>query len=106
MEDYFIWHNENAAQLHPVELAAQMHERLVTIHPFIDGNGRTARLVMNWLLRQKGYPIVMLKGDGDSRLEYYAALEKAQVDGDKAAFIQLIAEHQLQSLQRILSVIS
>ena len=104
MEDYFIWYDENIVALHPVELAAEMHERLVTIHPFIDGNGRTARLVMNLLLLQSGYPIVMLKGDANSRLEYYNALEKAQVDGDKSTFITLIANEQLNSLNRIISI--
>lgn len=51
-----------------------MHERLVTIHPFIDDNGRTARLLMNLILLQNGFPIAILKGDTDSRLNYYSAL--------------------------------
>lgn len=106
MEDYFIWYGENKAALHPVQLAAEMHERLVTIHPFIDGNGRTARLVMNLLLLQAGYPIVMLKGDADSRLQYYNALEQAQVENDKQVFISLIADKELESLNRMLSIIS
>ncbi|UPT66422.1 MAG: Fic family protein [Sphingobacteriales bacterium JAD_PAG50586_3] len=106
MEDYFIWYDENKDNLHPVELAAEMHERLVTIHPFIDGNGRTARLVMNLLLLQNGYPIVMLKGDADSRLEYYNALEKAQVENDKDTFLNLIAAKELDSLHRILSILT
>lgn len=106
MEEYFIWYDENKDVLHPVELAAEMHERLVTIHPFIDGNGRTARLVMNLLLLQRGYPIVMLKGDADSRLEYYNALEKAQVDNDDSIFLSLIMAKELESLKRILSIIS
>ncbi|MDR3256191.1 MAG: Fic family protein [Endomicrobium sp.] len=46
--------------LHPVNYAATIHERIVTIHPFIDGNGRTARLVMNLALFQSGYPIVII----------------------------------------------
>jgi Fic family protein len=106
MEDYFIWYNTNKGTFHPVELAAEMHERLVTIHPFIDGNGRTARLVMNLLLLQNGYPIVMLKGDAESRLEYYNALEQAQVENNKTPFLQLITTKELDSLNRILSVIS
>ncbi|HRN45767.1 MAG TPA: Fic family protein, partial [Flavobacterium sp.] len=55
MEDYFIWYETNKLSLHPIVLAAEMHERLVTIHPFIDGNGRTSRLVMNLILLQHGY---------------------------------------------------
>ncbi len=50
MEEYFLFYEENKDQLHPVVLAAEMHERLVTIHPFIDGNGRTSRLIMNLIL--------------------------------------------------------
>ena len=47
MEDYFQFYDQEKDNLHPVVLAAEMHERLVTIHPFIDGNGRTSRLIMN-----------------------------------------------------------
>jgi Fic family protein len=58
-------------------LAAEMHERLVTIHPFIDGNGRTSRLVMNLVLLQHGYIIANIK-DYESRMRYYQTLETAQ----------------------------
>ena len=57
--------------MHPVELAAEMHERLVTIHPFIDGNGRTSRLVMNLILMQHGFPITNISGDKKNRYAYY-----------------------------------
>jgi len=63
MEDYFLFYEENKSSLHPVVLSAEMHERLVTIHPFIDGNGRTSRLVMNLILLQNGFPIANIKGD-------------------------------------------
>ncbi|MGC4059282.1 MAG: Fic family protein [Chitinophagaceae bacterium] len=56
MEDYFHFYQENKTKLHPVVLAAEMHERLVTIHPFIDGNGRTSRLIMNLILLQMVIP--------------------------------------------------
>lgn len=52
MEDLMLWYNENKDDLHPLQLSAEMHERLVTIHPFIDGNGRTSRLLMNLILLQ------------------------------------------------------
>jgi Fic family protein len=61
-------------------LAAEMHERLVTIHPFVDGNGRTSRLIMNLILLKHGYVIANIKGDASSRMGYYNALEKAQAD--------------------------
>jgi len=105
MEEYFIFYNENKDTLHPVVLAAEMHERLVTIHPFIDGNGRTSRLVMNLILLQHGYPIANIKGDAESRKRYYAALEKAQTQDDKSDFIQLIAETVKESLEKYLSIL-
>jgi Fic family protein len=61
--------------MHPVALAAQAHHRLAAIHPFIDGNGRTARLVMNLLLMRCGYPpTVILRVN---RRRYYSVLAKA-----------------------------
>jgi Fic family protein len=105
MEDYFIWFNENKDQLHPIILSAELHERLVSIHPFIDGNGRTARLVMNLLLLQNGFVIVNLKGDVDSRIKYYNALEKAQTGNDKSEFINMILEEEKKSLMEYLRII-
>ncbi len=105
MEDYFIFYNEHKDTLHPVVLAAEMHERLVTIHPFIDGNGRTSRLVMNLILLQHGYPIANIKGDADTRMKYYSSLEKAQTQNDKSDFIQLIVEVVKESLEKYLSIL-
>lgn len=106
MEDYFIWYNENKGKLHPVILAAEMHERLVTIHPFIDGNGRTSRLVMNLILLQNGYVIANIKGDYDSRMNYYQALETAQTLGNKEDFLLFIAQIEKECLERYLGIIS
>lgn len=75
MEELVTWIKKNESKKHPVELAALAHHKLAHIHPFTDGNGRTARLFMNLILMQKGYPIVIvLKND---RKKYYRALEKA-----------------------------
>ena len=63
---------EDYSRLHPVESAALLHHRFVAIHPFFDGNGRTARLLMNLVLMRSGYPLsILLKAD---RRKYYAAL--------------------------------
>lgn len=102
MEDYGLWLTGEALTLHPVVRAAQAHERLVTIHPFIDGNGRTSRLVMNLILIANGYAIANIPGDLDSRLEYYAALESANTQGDRAPFEALIARTVQRSLQMLL----
>lgn len=104
MESLFIWYNENKDHLHPVELSAEMHERLVTIHPFIDGNGRTSRLLMNLILLQNGFPIAILKGDTDSRLKYYSALETAQTQNNKQPFINLISDNVRETMERIVKV--
>ena len=105
MEDYFIWYDENKSKMHPVILAAEMHERLVTIHPFIDGNGRTSRLIMNLILLQHGYVIANIKGDYDSRMKYYQALEIAQTSNNKEDFLIFIAQIEKESLERYLSII-
>lgn len=99
MEDYFLFYHKHSSSLHPVILAAEMHERLVSIHPFIDGNGRTARLVMNLILLSHGYPLIILKGDLASRQRYYKALENVQLNGDAAPFHQLLISAMHHSLQ-------
>lgn len=106
MEDYFLWMEENKNKLHPVILAAEMHERLVTIHPFIDGNGRTSRLIMNLILLQNGYVIANIKGDYETRMKYYQSLETAQTSGNKEDFILLIAQIEKECMQRYLDIIS
>ena len=105
MEDLFIWYNTNRNTIHPVVLAAEMHERLVTIHPFIDGNGRTSRLIMNLILMQHGFVIANLKGDYGSRTAYYQALEKCQTTANKDDFIQLIVNTEKNCLDRYLSIL-
>lgn len=99
MEDLIFWVNEESEVLHPVVYAAEIHERIATIHPFIDGNGRTARLMMNLVLLQNGYTIADIKGDTESRLEYYDALEKCNVEGDKSDFILLIARYVYEGMK-------
>jgi Fic family protein len=103
MEELFLWFEQNSAQLHPVVLAAEMHERLVSIHPFIDGNGRTSRLLMNLILLQHGYVIANIRGDKNARLKYYDALESSRKDPAKVQFISLIAETELQGLRQYIS---
>lgn len=105
MEEYFLFYEQSKDVLHPVILAAELHEQLVTIHPFIDGNGRTARLVMNLILLQHGFPIAILHGDTDSRLSYYAALEQCNLENDKLVFNSLIVGSVVASQKRLLALI-
>ncbi|MFM7885697.1 MAG: Fic family protein [Pseudanabaena sp.] len=106
MEDYFRFYELHKNDLHPVVLAAEMHERLVSIHPFIDGNGRTSRLIMNLILLQHGFPLAIIGGDYESRMAYYDALEKVQTENDKQSFILLIAEKVLFALERYINILS
>ena len=104
MDELFQWYEANKDSMHPVVLAAQMHEKLVSVHPFIDGNGRTARLLMNLILMQHGYPIANIKGDNETRRRYYETLEEAS-SGDNSAFVEFIEGVVIQSLTYYLKII-
>ena len=86
LTDFFKWYQKYKNILHPVELAALVHLKVVTIHPFTDGNGRISRLIMNFVLHRHGYP--MLNIPYEQRAGYYKALEKAQITKDENAFLQ------------------
>lgn len=97
MKELVDWLRQNRKAMHPVELAAVLHHRLVHIHPFFDGNGRTSRLLMNVVLMQAGFPLaVILKQD---RKKYYRTLGEAD-KGSYAPFVRFIA----QSVQRALDI--
>lgn len=97
MNDYIKFYDDNAGLLPDVLLAAQMHQKFVYIHPFIDGNGRTARLIMNFVLMKSGFPIANLKGDPVSRQDYYRTLEIAHVEKDVEPFLMLITRSVRES---------
>jgi len=88
MSEFVVWLKDNEDKLHPVELAALAHKEFVFIHPFIDGNGRVARLLMNLCLIRKGYTIAIIPPI--LRTEYIALLEKAH-QNDKP-FVKFIVE--------------
>ena len=90
-------------KVHPVLIAAYLHEVLVRIHPFIDGNGRTSRLLMNLYLLRNGYTLVNLKGSDDVRRLYYTALEASHTDS--VPFQKFVAEAETDSLRRYLSIL-
>lgn len=84
------WYDEKRNKMHPVELAARVHVDFVKIHPFTDGNGRTARLLTNLELMKAGFPSSILPVE--RRLEYYEALDKAHTKNDYEPFLRLTAE--------------
>ena len=81
MEDFILRFKQmEKEKIHPVLIAAYLHDELVRIHPFIDGNGRTSRLLMNLYLLRHGYVIITLKGSNDAKVSYYMALEKSHTE--------------------------
>ena len=98
MGDLLAWYRREAGRgvLHPLLLAATFHYRFVAIHPFDDGNGRMARLLMNLLLMQYGYVPIVIRLE--SRGDYLLALETADA-GDLADFVVLVGEALLRSLE-------
>jgi Fic family protein len=96
MADLVNWYRKerNGGGTHPVTLAAAFHHKFVAIHPFDDGNGRMARILMNLILMQSGYLPVVLKLDRKS--EYFLALEKADV-GEIEDFVIFVAQALIES---------
>ncbi len=94
---------ENWNQYHPLIKAALLHGEFVFIHPFIDGNGRTARLLMNFEAMKNGYLPIILKVD--IRAKYYDALDKAMVSHDYTDFIKLIVAEENKILDQYLEII-
>lgn len=95
MTEWSDWLNQQQTKKHPVALAALAHHRLVAIHPFIDGNGRTARLVMNLSLMCKGYPPTVIHQI--QRKQYYRVLAQAD-DGDPEPLVNFVGRNTERSL--------
>ena len=92
-------------QIHPVLIASFLHDELVKIHPFIDGNGRTSRLLMNLYLLSKGYTLVSLKGDNEAKRAYYTALEQSHTENNPEEFNLLVSQAVVSSLESYLKII-
>ena len=102
MKEFIEWIN-GSHNLHPIDLAAEAHYKLVSIHPFVDGNGRTARLLMNFILRKFNYPPAIISLESKER--YLSSLERAQINGDMSSFFVNIYESLNSSLENYLSVL-
>lgn len=98
MTDLIDWYREKCEQkeLNPIFLAAEFHYKFIRIHPFDDGNGRTARIVMNFILMKFNFPPVIIKTE--DKANYFAALRLADA-GNIEAFIEYIAQNLVHSLQ-------
>ena len=90
------------AEMNAIELAAWTHAEFVKIHPFVDGNGRTSRMIMNYQLMTAGFlPVSIAK---ENRLPYFEALEAYAVGGDLKPFAEMIASLEEQRLEEYLGI--
>ncbi|MDR0479828.1 MAG: Fic family protein [Burkholderiaceae bacterium] len=98
------WHGSPQARaLHLIEREAQMHARFERIHPFIDGNGRTGRLLLNLELMKAGYPPTIIQKE--DRLDYYQALDTASMTQDYMPITCLVASAVKRSLELYLELL-
>ncbi len=104
MKEFIDWYqSKETKEMHPIERATKVHGQFVKIHPFIDGNGRIARLLLNLELMKCGYPPIIIKNE--DRIKYYAALDKAHTIGDYIDFISIVEQEVEDSLNIYLSLI-
>jgi len=96
--NYDVWN-----KYHPIIQASLLHGELVKIHPFVDGNGRTSRLIMNLDLMNHGYNPVIIKKE--NRLEYYEVLDKAHITKDYTDFIKLVTKLEIEMLKKYLKLL-
>jgi Fic family protein len=106
MEELLLSYGEKKKSLHPVELAADIHAELVGVHPFIDGNGRISRLVMNLILLRSGFPLANISGGNTTRLDYYEALNASHIEHNSTPFRLLVAKYVKEGLFRYLAMVS
>lgn len=90
------------SKLHPIERASLFHLKFEGIHPFVDGNGRTGRLILNLFLMQNGYPPINVKFT--DRKRYYDAFDSYYRDNDASAMVQMVAEYVEEQLNRYMTI--
>ncbi|MBL4935540.1 Fic family protein [Clostridium sp. YIM B02515] len=103
MENLIKWYEGEGAKLHPILRAAMLHVIFVGIHPFIDGNGRTSRLLLNLELMKNGYPPMVIRNE--NRIKYYNALDKAHTTNDNTDFAELVLEELNKTMDLYLNLI-
>lgn len=103
MQELVEWfrNEKQKPDINPIILAALFHYRFIRIHPFDDGNGRVARILMNFILMQFGYPPVIVKTE--DKKNYYAVLRLADA-GELEPFIEYIGQNLINSLEMMKDV--
>jgi Fic family protein len=94
LRDFFKWYTREKEKIHPVQLSALVHLKFVTIHPFDDGNGRISRVMMNFVLNRKNYPLLNIPYVG--RNSYYKALERSQTKKEDDFFVQWLMRNYIK----------
>jgi Fic family protein len=98
LRSFFQWYNNHKKNNHPVELAALVHLKFVTIHPFTDGNGRMSRLLMNFILHKNGFPLLDIQYI--NRNMYYTALERSQTKEDDRIFVRYLIKRYIKEYRK------
>ena len=93
IKNFFLWYKENSRKLHPLELASLIHVKLISMQMFVDGNSRLSRLLMNWVLWKKGYPLIDIPIEDLEN--YYNALDYYQIEKKDKPFIEYILKRYL-----------
>lgn len=88
MKKLLEWKEKNEKTLHPLELAAAFHARFEKIHPFLDGNGRTGREILNWVLQNQGWPRAII--NLQNRESYIVLLERVQLSKEYEKFARFV----------------
>jgi Fic family protein len=94
------WYENQGISLHPVERAGILHAEFVRIQPFEDGNGRTARLLLNLDLMRSGYVPVIIRTE--DRLDYYQALDVYGTDRNVKPFVSMVVKSELAALEYLI----
>lgn len=102
MAETIRWLRLEGPFMHPIVFAAETHRSLMSLQPFVEANGRCARLLMNLILLEEGYPMANIPGDADSGQAYFHALEQSQTDTGKTAWLRLIAEQVMNDTKAVL----
>lgn len=103
MQQFLAQLPKMAKELHPVNLAAWVHLNFVNIHPFIDGNGRTARLLTNLVLLKFGYSVIIIPPI--LRSDYIESIKSAQIGNNKEEFTNFISEMLLESMKDYIRIV-
>jgi len=90
MKNLLSWYSKNDKKLHPLIIATYFHVAFETVHPFVDGNGRVGRLLMNFILHKSGYPMINIPNK--IKFRYYESLKEATVGGNLRLFIEMLLD--------------